>query len=751
MRFPRRLTALILAAAAHAAFAAPPVPSPAPLADHVPNDALLFFSWQGAQNLQPAYAQSNLKGFLGASSLRDFFSTTLPQIIGEKTNPQVVALVQAQAQAMLLPYWNHPTALYIGPLDFSKDAENPTPHIAVLCDAGKDAGRLNAALQNIVQLAGPKLPVKLSLAANDSLIALAIGLDANSLLAVNPNSLATLPAYLNSLSHQAPHLPPTTALSGYVDIHGIVADVQTGLAKDPTVPPDASKKLDIALDALGIHNVSQLAFSAGFDGKQWVHSGFLAVPKAPRTGLLRLIDPRPLPAAALHAIPKDAVTATASTLDLNGLFNDLRDALPKIDPTAPRQFDQALSQFHDRFGIDLDRDLLATLDGQIIVYRSAAGMPYVAAIKLKDPRKFAATLATLTDKANAAGLQFKVDQTTGDRGLVYSIKLPQVALAGTVHKDSLYISTTHGLDDALDFADASPAQPSLADNPAFAALRSAYPGTLTSLNYSDPAALYPEFYQAAQMLLLMGGAYAGVNLPSDLLPSPDKAAPFFAPTIQVSWSDADGIHSAGRSAFPGAEMLGTQQVTTGVAAASMGVAILLPSLARARELSQRSADAANERGIAQSCIVYATDHNDKLPDDLSQLVTAGQIPTRMLAAKRAGSEPLDQVDPDQAKNDPAFPKTLAAHTDFVYIGKGVGNDSDASIVILYERPRPSLRDGMNLAYDDAHVEFSRWSQLPEAFKATNDYRKAHHLPPVDVNAILKAVNAPNAAPAPAAP
>lgn len=123
----------------------------------------------------------------------------------------------------------------------------------------------------------------------------------------------------------------------------------------------------------------------------------------------------------------------------------------------------------------------------------------------------------------------------------------------------------------------------------------------------------------------------------------------------------------------------------------------------------------------------------------------------MLAAKRAGSEPLDPVDPDQAKNNPTFPKTLAQHTDFVYIGKGVGNDSDSSIVILYERPRPGIRDGMNLAYEDGHVEFTRWSQLPEAFKATNDYRQAHNLPPVDVNAILKAVNAPNAAPAPAAP
>jgi prepilin-type N-terminal cleavage/methylation domain-containing protein len=50
-----------------------------------------------------------------------------------------------------------------------------------------------------------------------------------------------------------------------------------------------------------------------------------------------------------------------------------------------------------------------------------------------------------------------------------------------------------------------------------------------------------------------------------------------------------------------------------VAIIALLIAILLPSLGKARELSNRSACAANLRGIGQSCAVYANDNNDAFP------------------------------------------------------------------------------------------------------------------------------------------
>ncbi len=50
-----------------------------------------------------------------------------------------------------------------------------------------------------------------------------------------------------------------------------------------------------------------------------------------------------------------------------------------------------------------------------------------------------------------------------------------------------------------------------------------------------------------------------------------------------------------------------------VAIIALLIAILLPSLSRARELSNRSACAANARGIMQSMVVYAAENNDLFP------------------------------------------------------------------------------------------------------------------------------------------
>jgi prepilin-type N-terminal cleavage/methylation domain-containing protein len=50
-----------------------------------------------------------------------------------------------------------------------------------------------------------------------------------------------------------------------------------------------------------------------------------------------------------------------------------------------------------------------------------------------------------------------------------------------------------------------------------------------------------------------------------------------------------------------------------VAIIALLIAILLPSLSKARELSNRSACAANLRGMGQSCAVYANDNSDAYP------------------------------------------------------------------------------------------------------------------------------------------
>lgn len=213
------------------------------------------------------------------------------------------------------------------------------------------------------------------------------------------------------------------------------------------------------------------------------------------------------------------------------------------------------------------------------------------------------------------------------------------------------------------------------------------------------------------------------------------------------------------------------------------VAILLPSLGRARELSNRAYCAANLRGIAQSMNVYAADNADVFPvvpyapyGPANYALTAGRSALKSddavdalykSSAPEAGS-PLagawilvlkNQTSPKQfvCKSDP-WGKTPALLSDaggayftnfqrddqisysFAYpytsngeVGKWWTNLTDSSLPIASDMapldgtgsPRRNLTtpmmpgnnrawnsanhqgDGQNVAFSDAHVEFSR--------------------------------------------
>jgi hypothetical protein len=451
-----------------------------------------------------------------------------------------------------------------------------------------------------------------------------------------------------------------------------------------------------------------------------------------------------------------------TTLDLHTLYTDLRSALPRIDPSAPAALDQALLRFHETFGLDLDKDLLAPLGNLVAFYRAPLldriSMPPVLLLQIKDSATFAATLKTLEDKAAAAlPNQVTFEKVHTPAGEVTHLHLPRATIAYALQRDAFILSTEEGLLPALAFGQAAPARPDLSSNPAFAALRQPLPEKLSTVAYADPAALYPELHQALQSLAPVARLVWNFNIPDNLLPTPEQAGPFFSPCFSASWLDTDGARTLSRSPFPGAQFLGSRKGSQTVATASFMTAILLPSLARARELSNRAADVASARGLAQLCVIYGAEHDDHFPNDLSQLLAEGSAPPRAFVTKRAGTPPLALTE-DQIKDAKAadLAKQLAQHTDFVYLGKGLNDDDDTALVLLYEKPSPRTVDGINVAFHDAHAEFVRWNLLADRFKPTNDFLKAHNLPPVDTADLLKQAGVPApaggaAAPAPATP
>src|SRR5665213_275372 len=73
-----------------------PLVHAAPMDDRIPQDAIFYAGWQGADALAPQYAGSNLKGLVDASGFPAYVTQELPkwiELAGEK-DPSAPAKIQ---------------------------------------------------------------------------------------------------------------------------------------------------------------------------------------------------------------------------------------------------------------------------------------------------------------------------------------------------------------------------------------------------------------------------------------------------------------------------------------------------------------------------------------------------------------------------------------------------------------------------------------------------------------------------------
>jgi prepilin-type processing-associated H-X9-DG protein len=120
----------------------------------------------------------------------------------------------------------------------------------------------------------------------------------------------------------------------------------------------------------------------------------------------------------------------------------------------------------------------------------------------------------------------------------------------------------------------------------------------------------------------------------------------------------------------------------------MLIAILLPSLSRARELSKRTVCAANMRGIGQAMYIYAqSEPNYAFPDDINKVVAAGF--TTPIQFQCPSAPPGRQC--------------------YFYVS-GQTTNSAPNSVVLFEDPNNHQGEGGNVMYQDGHVTFVKGAQ-----------------------------------------
>src|SRR4051794_7541238 len=114
----RKVVNVVVVLAFWAAVSAPLAAGAQPLADRVPDDALIYVGWAGADTMGPGYAGSHLEAVLKESKFNELISASLPKVfqkIGVQQGDAAddIALVSAICGVA----WRHPSALYIGGID----------------------------------------------------------------------------------------------------------------------------------------------------------------------------------------------------------------------------------------------------------------------------------------------------------------------------------------------------------------------------------------------------------------------------------------------------------------------------------------------------------------------------------------------------------------------------------------------------------------------------------------------------------
>jgi prepilin-type processing-associated H-X9-DG protein len=122
----------------------------------------------------------------------------------------------------------------------------------------------------------------------------------------------------------------------------------------------------------------------------------------------------------------------------------------------------------------------------------------------------------------------------------------------------------------------------------------------------------------------------------------------------------------------------------------------MPALARVRQQAFRMTSGTNLSVIGKACLLYANDHDDKMPPDLQTLAQEADLAPKTLESKR---KPEDFAGPS-----------------YVYI-PGQTMAMNERNVLAYEDPA-YCTEGVNVLFLDSHVEFMKPDKFRQALKAT---------------------------------
>jgi hypothetical protein len=366
---------------------------------------------------------------------------------------------------------------------------------------------------------------------------------------------------------------PGAAIDAFMDAYSVAMDAVSGAPVTGDLEGTWNTELssvDVAamermMDALGARSMGAMSMASTYVDGRAVTTGFLSSPEADRKGLMAM-DQTPLDMDFLRWVPKDAVSFSASRVDLQAIYDAFSGALRAYDEDVAEMMMAQLGQMEEMVGLSLEKDLFGAFGSRLVswsmpmaAFGQAAEQAYV--IPVKDPERFVQAVQTFATMSEGGLSLEKIER----RGItVYQVRLdmdmdlmmgginPIASLLPTFgFKDGNLVVAYSTGDVKRAFArmdrEDDPAG-DIRSNPGFAKFLNDVPSGATSLAFRDWAAEFEGYYQLGSNLLALIPLDEEIPFDFALLPDSQTLTQHLFPS--VSWSTATPEGFAMRAVGP---------------------------------------------------------------------------------------------------------------------------------------------------------------------------------------------------------
>lgn len=728
----------------------------APLAAHVPAGAAIYLGWGGNPQQWPGYQGTHTQALLLAghrSADIDPYVAHLLIHLGE-IQPKA-AVIGRMIWGPLHALWNSQVAVYVGGWSPAHAGAPAGARVGLLARApAGDKAILLQALEMVGQQLNAQMPAP---AGHSAVVVGHIGSLVYFFIKPTPQmlalaekagvgSLGVSPAFKAGMQQ----VGPRGGAVAYVDTPRLLdlIDSQPFMRQ-----PKAATILKHIEQTLQLDRAGAVCFAGGFFKRGFRYSAFVAL-KPPAAPAMTGVG---LEAAMLNDIPAGATTVSYAPERSGKDLEDVRSLLAVLSPAASLEYSQALLGLNRSLGFHLQKDFLARLGSHYVAFTDPAlgangRLGMVVELRPPHPHKISREIPALVRAVNrqiqkqlASGQSVKLRLKSGsfraDGLLIHYVDSPYITPAWCVDGPRLLLACYPQTLVAAAAAMDGPHQ-SICVAPGFVRFEHQIGGIAgtSSLEYADLPKMvqynYIDVLAAQRLAFGLLDIFTVRTAPMLIPPLPELEQ-----QIDVgggkSWVDATGWHWTSIEPFPAASVFSTSSwanamTTVSFSQYSMLTAILLPSLAKAKELANRTVSSANERGILQAAIEYANVHHGHMPPNVAVLVAENYITPRALISPGSGTIQLhlSSLSPAQRKNPAVIAGALVGHLDYFYAGSGIQMSkvhNPENLAVIFDSAELRQKQGFNVGFMDGHVSWIAMAEVNSLLAAQNAYRKKHHL------------------------